>query len=63
VTTDPKVDFKQDIGSMDPAEAHDAWEEMTNLDAPALRETNYSSTRTPESHFCRTKSPAYTRTR
>lgn len=38
MTTDPKVDFRQDIGSMDPAEAHDAWEEMTNLDAPALRE-------------------------
>jgi len=38
VSSDPKVDFEQDIGSMDPAEAHDAWEEMTNLDAPALRE-------------------------
>jgi hypothetical protein len=40
--TDPKLDFQQDIGSMEPESAHDAWEEMTNLDAPALKEVKDS---------------------
>jgi len=39
---EPKLDFKQDIGSMDPADAHDAWEQMTNLDAPELKELKKS---------------------
>jgi hypothetical protein len=39
---EPKLDFKQDIGSMDPAQAHDAWEEMTNLDTQGLKDLKQS---------------------
>jgi|APHM01.1.fsa_nt_gi hypothetical protein len=38
MTETPTLDFEKDIEDMSPARAHDAWEEMTNLDAPELRD-------------------------
>jgi len=33
----PNTDFETDTEALSPAEAHDRWESVTNLDAPALR--------------------------
>jgi len=38
MTERPTLDFESDISEMSPARAHDAWEEMTNLDLPELRD-------------------------
>jgi hypothetical protein len=42
MTERPTLDFDTDIGEMSPARAHDAWEEMTNLDGGELREVRDS---------------------
>jgi len=42
MTERPTLDFETDIGEMSPARAHDAWEEMTNLDLPELRDVRDS---------------------
>lgn len=42
MTERPTLDFETDIEQMSPARAHDAWEEMTNLDADGLREVRDS---------------------
>lgn len=33
----PNTDFETDTEALTPAESHDRWERVTNLDAPALR--------------------------
>lgn len=38
----PKLDFGTDFEEMSPAQAHDAWTEMTNLSASELREVKNS---------------------
>jgi len=35
---DPKLDFERDTEQLSPAEAHDRWEQATNLQADDLRE-------------------------
>jgi len=42
MTERPTLDFETDISEMSPARAHDAWEEMTNLDLPELRDVRDS---------------------
>jgi len=42
MTERPTLDFETDIGEMSPARAHDAWEEMTNLELPELRDVRDS---------------------
>jgi hypothetical protein len=42
MTERPTLDFETDISEMSPARAHDAWTEMTNLDAAELREVRDS---------------------
>ncbi len=42
MTERPTLDFETDISNMSPARAHDAWEEMTNLDLPELRDVRDS---------------------
>jgi len=42
MTERPTLDFETDISEMSPAHAHDAWEEMTNLDLPELRDVRGS---------------------
>jgi len=38
----PDTDFKTDTETLDPAEAHDRWERVTNLDADGLRDLKAS---------------------
>jgi len=38
----PDFEFETDPDDMSPAEVHDAWEDVTNLDAPALRSVRES---------------------
>jgi len=39
---EPKLDFGKDIEEMRPERAHDAWEEMTNLDREELKQLRKS---------------------
>jgi len=38
----PDTDFETDTEALPPAEAHDRWERVTNLDAPELRDLKAS---------------------